>query len=166
MFLCVILDHFVKRPGLDRLVQASVKRLWLMQHTFIALCSSSNLQRVSWRTITPPPLPPPPPPPRPLPFDDNRVERLDPKSCPPLGRKTPPSYRIWRTRPTCLANTCRLSLSLSLSLSCCNNPIILANRLLWLLLLECDKFIIILTTLIVLKYYNNLIKQSHLLRTH
>ena len=27
-------------------------------------------------------------------LDDNRLERLDPKGCPPLGRKSHPSYRI------------------------------------------------------------------------
>ena len=40
------------------------------------------------------PTPPPPPLPRQLPSDDNRLERLDPKGCPPLGRKSHPSYRI------------------------------------------------------------------------
>ena len=46
----------------------------------------SNLQ-------PPPPPPPPLPLPRQLPSDDNRLERLDPKGCPPLGRKSHPSYR-------------------------------------------------------------------------
>ena len=52
-FLCVILNHFLKRPGPDRLVQKAVKTVtspsqWLTQHTFIALCSSSNLECISW----------------------------------------------------------------------------------------------------------------------
>ena len=32
-----------------------------------------------------------------LTVDDNRLERLDPKGCPPLGRKSHPSYRIGLT---------------------------------------------------------------------
>ena len=44
-----------------------------------------------------PPLPPVPfLLPRQLPSDDNRLERLDPKGCPPLGRKSHPSYRTRR----------------------------------------------------------------------
>ena len=38
------------------------------------------------------------PPPQPLPSDDNRLERLDPKGCPPLGRKSHLSYRILPSR--------------------------------------------------------------------
>ena len=30
--------------------------------------------------------------------DDNRLERLDPKGCPPLGRKSHPSYRATSQR--------------------------------------------------------------------
>ena len=41
-----------------------------------------------------PPPPPPPPLPRQLPSDDNRLERLDPKGCPPLDRKSHPWYRL------------------------------------------------------------------------
>ena len=46
-FLCEILNHFLKRPGPDRLVQKAVKMVtspshWLTRHTFIALCSAAH----------------------------------------------------------------------------------------------------------------------------
>ena len=44
----------------------------------------------------PPPTPtllPPSPPSQPLPSHDSRLGRLDPKGCPPLGRKSHPLYR-------------------------------------------------------------------------
>ena len=51
VFLCTILDHFVNQPGPNRLVQEAVKMVtsshWLMQQTFIALCPSSNLECIS-----------------------------------------------------------------------------------------------------------------------
>ena len=42
-----ILNHFLKRPGPDRLVQKAVKMVtspshWLTRHTFIALCSAAR----------------------------------------------------------------------------------------------------------------------------
>ena len=51
--MCAILNHFLKRPGPNRLVQKAMKMVtspshWLTQHTFIALCSSSNLECISW----------------------------------------------------------------------------------------------------------------------
>ena len=49
----------------------------------------------------------PPPPPRPLPSDDNRLERLDPKGCPPLGRKSHPSYRTGAGKRLCGRATTR-----------------------------------------------------------
>ena len=50
-FLCAILNqilnHFLKRPGPDNLVQKAVKMVtspshWLTRHTFIALCSAAR----------------------------------------------------------------------------------------------------------------------------
>ena len=53
-----------------------------------------------------PTTPSPPPFPlssQPLPSDDNRLERLDPKGCPPLGRKSHPSYRMLHSQPFSMA---------------------------------------------------------------
>ena len=54
VFLFAILDGFVQWPVPDSLVQEAVKMVtspshWLMLHTFIALCPSSNLECISWR---------------------------------------------------------------------------------------------------------------------
>ena len=54
VFLCIVLDGFVHQQVPDNVVQEAVKMVmspshWLMQHTFTALCSSSNLECISWR---------------------------------------------------------------------------------------------------------------------
>ena len=89
------------------LPQDNISETWLLhQCSLISNCP-------------PPPYPSPHPPTGPLPSDDNHLEKLDPKGCPPLGRKSHPSYRIGQ----CVSHTLSVLEGTS------------ASRLCWLLLL-------------------------------
>ena len=58
--------------------------------------------------LSPTPSPPPPPPPflPSTPLDDSRFEILDPKGCPPPGRKSHPSYRFHMSATMACCSIC------------------------------------------------------------